>query len=70
MPTIIPGMIADVNFTFVLGIAMYNHVKTAQATTHGSIRRSMGARSVVEFKKMDIPDVSTINTGTNKSTIM
>jgi hypothetical protein len=75
----IPGIIADENLTLVLGIAMNIHVNTAAVATKGrkrninlrmgSIPSNTGAKISVEFKKMDIPDVTTTNTGTNNSVI-
>jgi hypothetical protein len=74
-----PGIIAEENLTFVLGMAMNIHVNTPAVATNG-IKRNMNLRigSIasktdanisVEFKKIDIPDVTTTNTGTSKRVI-
>jgi hypothetical protein len=75
----IPGIIADENLTLVLGMAMNIHVNTPEVAMKGrkrninlrigSMPSNTGAKISVELRKMDIPDVTTTNTGTNNSVI-
>jgi hypothetical protein len=75
----IPGIIAEENLTFVFGMAMNIHVNTPAVATKGrkrnmnlrigTILSNTDANTSVELRKMDIPDVTTTNTGTNNRVI-